>query len=177
MTKKEQIVRLRMKDGLKNNSKKPWNRKSFWTVAAVLTVFICCGYIFYVPKLINADKPFIDLSGSLGDAIGSAESAVMSGNRDTDDVNRPTAAVTPTPIPRQHDENAEYITIRVSDDIITVNGIRVENFEEFRSRITGKAFADKSFEIIDDYAELKTFRKALRILDECECSYIVRTEE
>lgn len=171
-------MRLRMKDGSKgNNPKKPWNRKTFWAAAAVLTVFICCGYIFYVPKLINADKPFIDLTGSVGEAIGSAESAVMSGNRDSDDVNKPTAAVTPTPIPRQHDENKEYITVRVSDDVITVNGIRVENFEEFKSRITGKAFDGKNFEVIDDYAELKAFRKALRILDECDCSYFVRTEE
>ena len=153
------------------------NKKIKLILVCLLIVFTCAGYIFYVPKLINADKPFIDLSGSVGDAIGNAESVSVSGNRDSDKVPKPTAAVTPTPIPRDRTDSKESVTIRVSDMTITVNGIRVDSFEDFAVRITGQAFAGKSFELIDDYAELKTFRKAIRILDEYDRSYYVRTEE
>lgn len=47
-------------------------RIAFFIIAVSI---LLCGYIFKRPELINADKPFIELSGSIGESIGNAQKA------------------------------------------------------------------------------------------------------
>lgn len=165
-------MRQRMKPGLRKN------RKLKLVLASILVMLTCAGYIFYTPKLINADDPFIDLSGSVGTAIGNAESAVEAGVHNDEQVARPTETPPqPTPVPYHREDSKESVTVRISDNVITINGIKAMDFDDFTLRITGAAFAGKQIELIDDYAELKTFRRAVRILGEYELPYFVTAED
>ena len=60
--------------------KNGWNSKNFIIVIMLFSGVLLAGYIFYKPVLKNADKPFIELSGSVGTAIGNAQGAYYAAN-------------------------------------------------------------------------------------------------
>ena len=75
-----------------------------------------------MPSLINADKPFIDLSGSIGDSIGNANTAYEKGQvtpipTDTPGITpEPTPEITPTDIPVIGPEDKEFEIIVGAED-------------------------------------------------------------
>ena len=55
--------------------KNGWNKKIIIISGLIMALFLTAFWSWNMPNLINADKPFIDLSGSVGDSIGNAEKA------------------------------------------------------------------------------------------------------
>lgn len=134
----------------------------------MLIASLCAGYILYKPKLINADKPFIELAGSVGKAVGNAKDAqnritpVPSGtpvsNLTPTPTPTPTPWVKPTPVPDNK------VTIRVEDMSIYVNKYRCIDFDDVQKQLSNGVKDDTKVTLIDDYAELKTFRSVVKLL-------------
>ena len=98
-----------MKNGL--------NKKILIIASLLIMLFLTAFLPWNMPKLINADKPFINLSGSIGESIGNAneayEKAVLTPAPD-DTV--PTITPAPTDIPEIQDPESNEIMIIVGDE-------------------------------------------------------------
>ncbi|MDO4938727.1 MAG: hypothetical protein Q4E54_02050 [Lachnospiraceae bacterium] len=121
-------------------------------------------------KLKNADKPFIDLSGLIGDAelgTGGNAEAALSGNTDTqtpDEGGTGLAGVV-------QDVLMETVTrvemvIEVHDRTIKVNGITEKDADAAKAAISANYKKGMDVRLIDDYAEYRTYSDVLAILEE-----------
>lgn len=152
-----------MKHGWKNN-----NRIKL-VVICVLVTALCAGYIIYTPKLINAPLPFIELAGTVGTAVGNAKyvsehpSPTPTGNNPLRPTPTPvpTPRLTPTPVPTPVPDNK--LTIRVEDTYIYINKILCTDTGDFSRRFNNMLKDDSTITLIDDYAELKTFRGVIKV--------------
>lgn len=153
-----------MKHGWKNN------KRIKLVAACVLVIAVCAGYILYKPKLINAPKPFIELSGTVGTAVGNAKYAKDRPTPTPIGTNpiaptptpvptpKPTPTAKPTPVPDNR------LTIRVEDTSIYINRVQCADSDDFSRRLSNALKDDSIITLIDDYAELKTFRSVMKTL-------------
>lgn len=126
------------------------NKKISIIILSVISMLIILGDIGYKPKLINAEKPFIELSGSVGNSIGNAQNAYALANP------APVAPTTPSVT------NYDYrINIRMEE--ITLNG-EPYSLNDLESDIKNGKFRGKTILLYDDYAETITFKSILSVL-------------
>lgn len=161
-----------MRPGLKN-------KKTIF-ITATLLLILCAGYVFYKPKLINAKLPFIDLAGSIGKAIGDAEKAGIAGENidKPEPTATPTPKLTPTPLPTvvPADPYKDKVEIRVLDTIVKING-NIIAAERLENEISALAHDNRAVELVDEYAELKTYRRILKLLRSNAVSFTESPEE
>jgi len=160
-----------MKHGWRNSKKNRILALSF-----VLFVLLT-GFAFYKPKLINANKPFIELSGSIGTSIGNAQKAYDYEYPKEDPV-KPTTTITnnTTPTPEKV-ETKTQIDIVVSCELVFVDNNMCNDMVEAESVIRKKEFETLSFVLIDDYAESKTYKKVEKILVDSGKKYTLKVKE
>ncbi len=155
-----------------------WNNKRKILLVTVLSFLVIGGFSFiYTPHLKNADKPFIDLSGSVGDAIGNAKSAYTAANPTSTPRPKATATPTPrattTPTPTPVIKDVEIV---VADEEINSADFTSTKAADFANEFTkdkAKEFTDKGRKVIlvDDYAESKTFKKLIKLLKELQLDF------
>lgn len=146
------------------------------------------GYGFWerIPKLINADKPFIDLSGSIGESIGNAQTAYEMAILTPAPTGepQPTLGPEPTDIPGLDNPEADELRIVVGDvdlsgsgEVISIEGVKLKDSEEFKRLILSDEYEGKSYILIDFYAESSTYRNIKGFLDESGITYRIVTSE
>ena len=130
-----------------------------------------------IPNLINADKPFIDLAGSVGESIGNANAAYEKATTVTP-FPEPDVTVTPMPSNALSEienklEKAEKIDIVIGAEYLSgpgesilVNGIDIDDVDNFEKLLKSPVFEGKVIILLDNYAETKTYREVKRILKE-----------
>ena len=148
----------------------------------IIVFFICISMFLFctgywddwfgwdkTPNLINADKPFIDLSGSVGDSIGSANSAYEKAKLTPipTEAPEPSIAPEPTQIPDETPPKKEEVRIVIGDPVlsgsgekITVNDQVVENTDKLYTILTDPGLDGKTFILVDYYAETAAFKAA-----------------
>ena len=157
------------------------NKKKILITAVLMFLLFTAFWSWNMPSLINADKPFIDLSNSIGDSIGNANTAYEKGlvtpvPTDTPGITpEPTPEITPTDIPVIGPEDKEF-------EIIVIMGsggaeMKAYSIASFETMINGEAFSGKSFVLIDNYAENQTFRDVMSILDGSGKEYRTESRE
>lgn len=161
--KKELNIELKMKSGSSNRKRK------YILEFCLVSFVLLTGYAFYKPKLINAKKPFIELSGSIGTSIGNAEKAY-----DYEHPKVEPAKPTPTPVKPEVKTQVEII---VSGEAIAVDNRKVNSIDEFESVIRSKDFDELSFILVDDYAEAKTYKTVVKVLDDAGKKYKPQMKE
>ena len=170
------------------------NKKKILITAVLMFLLFTAFWSWNMPSLINADKPFIDLSGSIKDSIGNAttayeKAAVTPVPTDIPGITpEPTPEITPTDIPVIGPEDKE-LEIIVGDEDYSGDGgsivimgtggaeMKAYSIASFETMINGEAFIGKSFVLVDNYAENQTFRYVLSILDESGKEYRTESRE
>ncbi len=150
-----------MKNGLKN--------KNRIIICVVLSSMVLLGFGSSKIVLRNADEPFIDLTGSIGNSIGNAEeSSVVPGASATSSA--------PNETPNTRVTSNDYRIVVRAEDVIVYNVINgVERIDRRyrageandleRDIITNGFLIDKNIVLIDDYAEYKTYMEVVSILE------------
>ena len=137
----------------------------------MLTAF----WSFNMPKLINADKPFIDLSGSVGESIGNASAAYEKAQPTIapDEDLLPTVTPEPTDIPGIDEITSVEVVIKVGDERlsgsgekISIDGNIVESVEALISLISGKDYEGNTFVLLDYFAETECYSAVIRAFEE-----------
>lgn len=150
-----------MKNGLNNKNKYKF------IIVLCLCMFCLCGYAIWetVPKLINADKPFIDLQASTDGAIGSAETAFNL--LQEKEVVTPTPEITAIPTPEPTAIPQNLIEVRVgneeSDTIVIIgeNHFVIEDTEKISKTLTEETDKGKTIRLTDDFAEKEAFKTVI----------------
>ena len=132
-----------------------------------------------MPKLINAEKPFIDLAGSIGESIGNAkiahEKATQINNPEPTDMPNPTDIPEPTDMPPEPVEKVEVRIVVGDEDMsgsgekITVNGNVLISPDELSAFFDTEK--EKEFIVVDNYAETMTYRAVIGFLKDNEKDY------
>ena len=124
-------------------------------------------------QLKNAEEPFIDLAGLIGDSKPGKEGneeAALPGDTDQeaddDDEADKTDGTAKTELIRTEEQVELVITVR--DREITVNGVGMSTPEALGYRIRSGYKPGMTIRLIDDYAEYNTYTKVLEILDELD---------
>ena len=165
--KKELNIELKMKSGSSNRKRK------YILEFCLVSFVLLTGYAFYKPELINANKPFIELSGSIGTSIGNAEKAYDYEHPKVEPAPTP---VKPTPTPVKPEVKTQ-VEIIVSGEAIAVDNRKVNSIDEFESVIRSKDFDELSFILVDDYAEAKTYKTVVKVLDDAGKKYKPQMKE
>ena len=161
--------------------KNGWNKKIIIISGLVMALFLTAFWSWNMPKLINADKPFIDLSGSIGESIGSAneayEKAVLTPAPDDNPV--PTVTTVPDDITDITDPDNPDLKIIVGDEDFSGSGENVyvngEKLSISGAFVIQTDTPDAGVILIDNYAEAKTVAKIKRILEEQGISYRIES--
>lgn len=153
---------------MKNGS----NTKIKIIIALAVAALILTGYIFRKPVLRNAEKPFIELSGSVGNAIGSAKSAYAAEHPAPTTEAAPSEPETEIPTTEPEPEPDDgVIEIVVRDESITADEATYKDADSFIKAFDHGVFEEKKFVLVDDYAEAKTFRRLIRLFEEAGIRY------
>ena len=139
-------------------------------IICVLCFLFLTGYGFWetIPKLINANKPFIDLAGSVGESIGNANSAYEKAQLTPipDDPLNPSVTPEPTKIPDDEKNNGE-IKVVIGDTFlsgsgekITVNSEVLESIDRLYEFLINPELEGKKVLLIDHYAETNAYKAA-----------------
>ena len=153
------------------------NKKRNYILGFCLVSFVfLTGYAFYKPKLINANKPFIELSGSIGTSIGNAKDAYEYEHPKVEPAKPTPTPVKPTPTPVKPEVRTQA-DIVVSGESVSLDGRACKNVEDFETMIRGKEYDSLSFVLIDDYAEATTYRAVKRVLEDVGKKYSPQTKE
>ena len=167
--KKESIIKTKMKNGLRN-------RKTQILLCLVAVALALTGGIFYTPELKNADKPFIELSGSVGTAIGNAKDAysdehVRSDTLQETEENKPAS----TALEKEREQAPDrIIEIYVTDEEIKIGMKKVADFSEFETLIRSENYDGREFAIVDDFGEYKTIKRIDKLLEKLGKTYSIR---
>lgn len=168
------------------------NKKRILIAAVLMFLLFTAFWSWNMPSLINADKPFIELSNSIKGSIGNATTAYEKASLTPTDVPgitpEPTPEITPTDIPVIGVDDKEFEIIVGDEDyagdgesiVIMGNGgaeMKAYSVASFETMINGEAFSEKSFVLIDNYAENQTFREVISILDESGKTYRTESRE
>ena len=159
-----------MKNGLNN-------KKTIILSALVIIMLALTGGIFYTPELKNADKPFIELSGSIGTAIGNANDAYADEHKQPDPPQEDGEETPSSTEPQKEEQSDSKIEIVVTGEEIKIGMKSVDDFSEFDTVIRGEAFDGKEFEIVDDFGEFKTTRRIIKLFDKLGKNYSIRQVE
>lgn len=170
---------------MKNGSNK---KKKLIVTGLVMFLLLTAFWSWNMPKLINADKPFIDLSGSIGESIGNAKTAhdkaTQINNPEPTDIPQITDIPEPTETPPEPPEKVEVRIVVGDEDMsgsgekITANGNVIISPEELSAFFETDIEKEKDFIIVDNYAEAKTYRSVIDYLKANETDYRTeRTEE
>ncbi len=155
---------------MKNGS----NKKRILICLAVMFLILTAFFSWNMPSLINAEKPFIDLAGSIGDSIGNASAAYEKAVLTPAPIDQPDITVTPEPTDIPDITIPEDTEVRIvigeddsagSGESILLGEKRVLNAEDILGMISGEEFDGKSFVLVDNYAETEVFRKVKTILE------------
>lgn len=171
-----------MKNGLNN-----WKR-------ILIAACLCLLLVAYapwetIPNLINADKPFVDLSGSIGDSIGNANKAYDKAHPTLIPTvsPEPTPFVSPEPTPEPTPVDIftpaeDEIKIVIGDEdysgsgeIVFVNGNKLKTVTDLKTVLSSLEYEEKKIILIDLYAEKETFRTVKTVLDGMGLSYQTET--
>ena len=155
------------------------SNKKLVLLVCMLKFLLLTGYGFWekIPNLINANKPFIDLAGSVGESIGNANAAY---EKATTITQSPDPEVTVTPMPsnslseiENRLEKAEEIRIVIGAEYLSgpgesilVNENDIGDVANFGTLFRSSVFEGKTIILFDNYAETKTYREVKRILSE-----------
>ena len=167
-----------MKNGL--------NKKILIIASLLIMLFLTAFLPWNMPKLINADKPFINLSGSIGESIGNAneayEKAVLTPAPD-DAV--PTISPAPTDIPEIQDPESNEIMIIVGDEdfaglgeAVYIKGAGIEplkisadSLDTLKDTLQNKGSEGYKIILVDNYAETKVYRALKNMLEDFGINY------
>ena len=167
-----------MKNGL--------NKKILIIASLLIMLFLTAFLPWNMPKLINADKPFINLSGSIGESIGNAneayEKAVLTPAPD-DTV--PTITPAPTDIPEIQDPESNEIMIIVGDEdfaglgeAVYIKGAGIEplkisadSLDTLKDTLQNKGSEGYKIILVDNYAETKVYRALKNMLEDFGINY------
>ena len=167
-----------MKNGL--------NKKILIIASLLIMLFLTAFLPWNMPKLINADKPFINLSGSIGESIGNAneayEKAVLTPAPD-DTV--PTITPAPTDIPEIQDPEGNEIMIIVGDEdfaglgeAVYIKGAGIEplkisadSLDTLKDTLQNKESEGYKIILVDNYAETKVYRALKNMLEDFGINY------
>jgi len=167
-----------MKNGL--------NKKILIIASLLIMLFLTAFLPWNMPKLINADKPFINLSGSIGESIGNAneayEKAVLTPAPD-DTV--PTITPAPTDIPEIQDPEGNEIMIIVGDEdfaglgeAVYIKGAGIEplkisadSLDTLKDSLQNKGSEGYKIILVDNYAETKVYRALKNMLEDFGINY------
>ena len=159
--------------------KNGWNKKIIIISGLVMVLFLTAFLPWNMPNLINADKPFIDLSGSIGESIGNAnkayEKAVLTPAPDDDPV--PTVTPIPDDITDITDPDNQELKIVIGDEdysgsgeAVYINGERLNVNDSFT--IQGDMDELKVI-LIDNYAESGTLGRLKKALEDSGIDYSI----
>ena len=168
--KKELNIELKMKSGSSNRKRK------YILEFCLVSFVLLTGYAFYKPELINAKKPFIELSGSIGTSIGNAEKAYDYEHPKVEPAKSTPTPVNATPTPVKLEVKTQ-VEIIVSGEAIAADNRKVNSIDEFESVIRSKDFDELSFILVDDYAEAKTYKTVVKVLDDAGKKYKPQMKE
>ena len=166
------------------------SNKKILIILGILMLVIFSGYSIFetIPKLINSDKPFIDLSGSIGDSIGSANKAYEK------DVLSPVPTETvptdvppePTDTPIETEPDKKELRIIVGDTLLSgagerislegtekdYSGMGISSADELKKTLKNEDISGITIILVDNYAEVKAYREAEKILMELEIEFL-----
>ena len=167
-----------MKNGL--------NKKILIIASLLIMLFLTAFLPWNMPKLINADKPFINLSGSIGESIGNAneayEKAVLT---PVPDDTVPTITPAPTDIPEIQDPESNEIMIIVGDEdfaglgeAVYIKGAGIEplkisadSLDTLKDSLQNKGSEGYKIILVDNYAETKVYRALKNMLEDFGINY------
>lgn len=154
-------------------------------VALLLTMVLLTSWIFSKFRLINANQPFIDLSGSVQSAISNAGDAYMEANTTPTPMASPTPEVTqapvpsatpsPTPMPTAAPEPLD-IVVGGSSSGRTVSVAGTECSATDIIRLINAAEHD-GIRLIDNWAEYKAYCEVEAVLKENGIEYSSETAD
>lgn len=144
--------------------KKGTNNKRKLILLILTCALALAGYIAYKPVLKNADKPFIDLSGTVGDAMGNSQKAYVKLNPSS--TPKPTQVIKPTSTPRPTVTPATRVEIKVFGEMITDGKVYYDDAAGFVTAFESGVYKGKSVVLIDDYADSKTYKRLLKLFRE-----------
>ena len=148
-----------MKHGFKNSRK-------IGIILLLGSLLFLTGYIFYKPELINAKDSFIDLKGGIKSSLEHAEIIYAKNNPVPTPHPTPKPTLKPTPRPTPVEKVDTVVTISVSDMSIKIGKTDCANVDEFRDVVQDDEFNDKTFLLVDDFAEYRTYKQVLGILND-----------
>lgn len=169
---------------MKNGS----NKKILICICLVIAI-LATGYAPWerVPNLINANKPFVDLSGSIGESIGNANKAYEKAmlTPAPDDTVIPTITPVPTDIPELQDPEGNEIMIIVGDEDFAGSGEGVyikgagmetlmfsaDSLDTLKDTLQNKDSEGYKIILVDNYAETKAYRILKRMLEDYGISF------
>jgi len=170
---------------MKNGS----NKKKLIVAGCIMFLLLAAFWGPNMPHLINADKPFIDLSGSIGESIGNANTAYEKAVLTPAPTDAPEITTTPAPtdVPDVTDVEGSKIRISVGDDEYTGSGetvyikgmmtdsveVKVSSVDSLKEMLSTGRFDDVEIILVDNYAETKTFKNVKLALDEFGKTYSV----
>ena len=167
-----------MKTGLKN-------KKKLIITGLIMFLLLTAFWSWNMPKLINADLPFIELKGSIGESIGSAKIAYEKATLVTNpDIPVITETPEPTEIPDTSTEKDEVRIVIGDDDMsgsgekITADGSYITSLDDLKVLLDSENFEGKDLVLVDNYAETKIFRALIEYFKSKGTEYRTqRTEE
>lgn len=163
------------------------NKFKILVVGTMLCLFSLALYPWEKVDLINADKPFVDLSGSIGESIGNATKAYEKAHPTLIPTTtpEPTPEITPEPTPTPidiHTFEEDEIKIIIGDEDFSgsgenvfVNNNKLRTNADLKTTLSSMEYEGKKIIIIDLYAESITFRGVKSVLEEMGLSYQVET--
>ena len=172
--------------------KNGWNKKIIIISGLVIFLFLTAFFPWNMPKLINADKPFIDLSGSIGESIGSAneayEKAVLTPA--PDDTVIPTVTPEPTDVPDISDPNDGELKIMIGDENYAGSGeavflksegstvlrYSIVAVKDLKQAIINRVSDGLKVVLVDNYAETNSFKLVKRMLEEVNIEFRIESE-
>ena len=153
------------------------NKKILIFLVLLVFSFALTGGIFYTPELENADKPFIELSGAVGTAIGNAKDAFSDEHIQSDDPQEDEEETSASTTVKQEQIPDTKVEIFVTDEEIKIGMKRVADFSEFEMLIRGENYDGREFEIVDDFGEYKTIKRIDKLLEKLGKTYSIRQVE
>ena len=173
--------------------KNGWNKKIL-IVFCVMALTFLTGFAIWetVPKLINANKPFVELKGSIGLSIGNAQKAYEKAQLTPVPTEAlvPTTTPAPTEMPEINEPDSSEVWIRIGDEDYAGSGETVtlvygqgdvtyhrnitssDDFEHFLKDGTFDSF---KLVLFDDYAEREAYWKIKGVLDKLGYEYTTKS--
>ena len=162
------------------------SRKTKIIITFLVICLVCCAYAFWeeIPGLINADKPFIDLTDSIGKSLGNAQEAYQKANPTPIPTPIPKPTATPAPTPTEIPPDEVIIKLTVGDESISgsgetiwFDGKMINSFENLKDIILKYDLDGKVIVLEDCYAEKTAYINVKKVLEALEIDYRTETHD